>query len=756
VRIERASESEVRARVIGSEYYTVELSIKGDDFFVSCTCPYFYQDYCKHIWATMLAAESRGFLDGGGQLPSRLRMADEDSPDYEDDYYDEEDDEEEEVEEQRTNPIAAARTQSPGQSAWKKYFSEVDRGMRPVSHFATEFWSPARQLFYIVDRQSTLQGGSLIIDMAFRERKLNGEWSKLRQKGLPSIHISTLPDPDRSILSLMTGAKMEYSGYQPIYNTVLTRYRLAHPVEQSLMPRICATGRCLLRLAPGDTEMTPLEWDDGPAWELWLEARRSRANNCYVITGSLRRNDDRLEMTSPSLLVSGGLAFIEDRVARLEDFGAFAWISLLRARGSLYVPADQRDQLLAELLALPALPRLDLARELQFKEKVALPTPLLKVYKPKSGWSRDLQAALSFDYDGEAVAADDKRRGIYRAGGRRFLLRDWPAEQRAREQLKHLGFKQSYSHYSSRSELEFSPNNLPRAVRVLVGEGWKVEAEGKLYRQPGEFRLAVSSGIDWFDLDGSFNFEGLQASLPQLLAALRRGDAAVELGDGTFGLLPEEWLKRYGALAGLGKAEGEQLRFTRTQVGLLDALLAQMPEATFDAAFRHARDELMRFKGIKPTNPPAGFTGKLRGYQKKDSDGSTSSINSGWAVASQTTWGRARQWPRLRCSNRAASYEREQANPRVDREPAERSGGAQRMMSLIAGSAPRFLWSRNRWSSTGSRSQRGSPRTCRCSITRAWRDSSRASTLKITTSSSQLTARCDATRSSSKTSTSTT
>src|SRR6185503_16431173 len=97
---------------------------------------------------------------------------------------------------------------------------------------------------------------------------------------------------------------------------------------------------------------------------------------------------------------------------------------------------------------------------------------------------------------------------------------------------------------------------------------------------------------------------------------VRRGDTAVRLGDGTFGLLPEEWLARYAPLAALGTLEGDHLRFRRTQVGLLDALLAAEPDSDVDAVFARARDELRRFDGVAAADPPEGFRGLLRGYQR--------------------------------------------------------------------------------------------------------------------------------------------
>jgi len=81
-------------------------------------------------------------------------------------------------------------------------------------------------------------------------------------------------------------------------------------------------------------------------------------------------------------------------------------------------------------------------------------------------------------------------------------------------------------------------------------------------------------------------------------------------------MVPEDWLKKYGLLAGLGTPQADHLRFRKSQVGLLDALLAAQPEATFDETFGRARDELRRFEGIEAVDPPVGFVGQLRAYQR--------------------------------------------------------------------------------------------------------------------------------------------
>jgi SNF2 family DNA or RNA helicase len=129
--------------------------------------------------------------------------------------------------------------------------------------------------------------------------------------------------------------------------------------------------------------------------------------------------------------------------------------------------------------------------------------------------------------------------------------------------------------------------------------------------------MEVKSGVDWFELDGSAVFGDARVSLPRLLRAIKQGETLVKLDDGTLGILPEEWMKKYGLLAGLGTVEDGHLRFMRPQAGLLDALLASEPSVTVDAIFARVRQELRDFTGVTAADAPAQFAGELRGYQRE-------------------------------------------------------------------------------------------------------------------------------------------
>src|SRR5579883_1014643 len=88
VRIRHGDASTVRASVRGTEPYQVELVREGSIVSASCTCRYFDDnfDICKHIWATLLAAQQFGYLQNGKGDPSRLMPDEEALDDYDDDY----------------------------------------------------------------------------------------------------------------------------------------------------------------------------------------------------------------------------------------------------------------------------------------------------------------------------------------------------------------------------------------------------------------------------------------------------------------------------------------------------------------------------------------------------------------------------------------------------------------------------------------------------------------------------------------------
>jgi superfamily II DNA or RNA helicase len=625
VRIRRGDDRSVEAAVQGTERYQVTLRRGPKALRVWCTCPYCdeFSEPCKHIWATILTADAWGYLrpPPGENDPRRVILT--------------EDAAEEDGWATPATPRLAStpralptyRPQPPRRPPpWEAALTRVRGELERQETQNRDSWPPNRQILYLIDLPGSLTGSGLVLEVAFRQRKRDGSWSKIRSQRIPANQAAHLPNPDdRHLLAMLAGAKEAstssyWGGYSSYYyaDTTPTRYRLTEAMFEPTVPELARTGRLRLRRSPADEDPPALAWDDGEPWELWLEVRPESSAREYVVAGSLRRAGERRDLEEPVLLIAGGLVFWPDRVARFNDFGAFAWVSLLRQNGPLVVPVKQKERLIEELNRLPRVPKLELPEELRFEEVAVPPRPRLRVRPPErvGSWVPDrLRGELSFEYDGTVVTERQAGRGVYQADRHRLLLRDRDAEAVAAARLAELGFRPAGS--NGDLGLELAPRNLPRVVQTLLAEGWHVEAEGKVYRPPGEFKMEVRSGIDWFELDGGVSFGDQTVPLPELLAALERGADSVKLGDGSYGMLPEEWLKKYAPLAGLGTKAGDKLKFKPTQVGLLDALLTSQPAITFDETFGKLRDELHGFEGVQPADPPKGFVGQLRPYQRE-------------------------------------------------------------------------------------------------------------------------------------------
>jgi superfamily II DNA or RNA helicase len=627
------------ANVRGSRLYEVRLSREGETLRATCTCPYFEDrgECCKHVWATVLTAAAAGRLaDAGGRLPRRLAAGEVDYGVFTDDEDDWDDDDPSddgyrysEASEVTPAPRGGAPAvprpiprREPPAPSWRSLLA------RPREQPYRGRPAPAvEDLLYAISVPAALAGEGLVVEVLQRKRTAQGADGKPQLAQLALAQIAHLPrSPDQQVLNLLAGispsAAFRSSWEAALqYEILPARCRIPEPVMGFLVPLLCATGRCRLRLAPQSLEEVSLAWQAGPPWELWLEVRRDEAARSYRVTGSLRRGEERMGLAEPVLMLRTGIVFTARDAAPLDHHGAFGWISMLRRQRELLVPEREGDELLEILLAGPDLPPLDLPEELRFTEVCETPRTRLRLWTPR-GAGRDgrgdwLRGELSFGYGEREVGSGAPGRGIYERQGGRFLVRDTAAEAAAAARLIALGFIPAAESEPGRPIWRLHPSRLAGAVRQLLAAGWAVEAGGRPYRAPGAASAGVSSGIDWFELRGEVAFGGETVQLTDLLASLRRRDAFVPLGDGSLGLLPEEWLERFAKIAQYGRPEGQGVRFSSVQAGLLDALLAAAPEVTCDAAFAAARRRVQSFAGIQPAAAPAGFRGELRGYQRE-------------------------------------------------------------------------------------------------------------------------------------------
>jgi len=689
-----AKPNEVVAKVRGTTKYRVRVRLRGAKLLASCTCPYFSPqgEPCKHLWATLLLADSRGFLQtapsfavrfipelprrsaatgnlpgaglepdphheplssmdldlgmnmGGERLPrvgarpSRLRNS-KDRP-------------------ARSRGIIGTPGGSEG--SWVAPGSTpgsvprdrrvVGRGRaRPIPGQAAARAKPInrnakRLLVYVLDVAATQSHNQVVIDLARRQRKPTGEWGPLRPWWYAprAAHVKYDPE-DRLLLALLdeahhgTSSHGAYTGGSAGNGTAPSTSSTAGPGraagdlrgirrfilrkdQAGLVERLAKTGRLRLRRTEGEDDPPTMRWDDGQPWRFYLDIRTEAGGKRWAWRGGLRRGDNRMDLAEPLVLLPGLLVLGVGRAARFDDLGVMSWILRLRYEKEITFVEPQQDLMLGRILAETRVPPLELIESIRLEEIVARPRPCLILRSPRQNWGMaadKLLGELEFDYDGAIIPAGRTTPLAVSTELGLVIRRDPRTESSADIKLFELGFREAKDPRLDPGTLELPAKRMGPVTKDLVLAGWRVEAEGKLIHPAGEFKLALSTGIDWFDLDGGIDYGGQSVNLPDLLAAARRGETMIELGDGSMGMLPEEWLKKYGMLADLGTAENGALRFNASQAGVLDALLANQPEIQVDAAFEKVRERLRQFEGVVALDSPPGFHGELRPYQRE-------------------------------------------------------------------------------------------------------------------------------------------
>ena len=499
-----------------------------------------------------------------------------------------------------------------------------------------------RLLVYVLDVAATQTHNQVVIDLARRQRKPTGEWGPLRPWWYAprAAHVKYDPE-DRLLLALLDEAHHGISSHAggSTNGTALTsspssshsparvasdlrgiRRFVLRKDQAGLVERLAKTGRLRLRRTEGEDDPPTMRWDDGQPWRFSLDIRTEMGGKRWAWRGGLRRGENRMDLAEPLVLLPGLLVLGVGRAARFDDLGVMPWILRLRYEKEITFVEPQQDLMLGRILAETRVPPTELVESMRLEEIVARPRPCLTLRSPRQNWglaADKLLGELEFDYDGAIIPAGRTTPLAVSTELGLVIRRDPRTESSADIKLFELGFREAKDPRLDPGTLELPAKRMGQVSKDLVQAGWRVEAEGKLIRPAGEFKLALSTGIDWFDLDGGIDYGGQSVSLPELLSAARRGETMIELGDGSMGMLPEEWLKKYGMLADLGTAENGSLRFNVSQAGVLDALLANQTEIQVDSAFEKVRENLRQFEGVVSLDSPPGFHGELRPYQRE-------------------------------------------------------------------------------------------------------------------------------------------
>ncbi|MGK5088310.1 DEAD/DEAH box helicase [Bdellovibrionota bacterium FG-2] len=604
--------------VRGTQMYVVRvdwgLAETRNEMLIHCSCPYYAGGLmCKHGWAVILTLDDQGVSSGiAGRQNLTLRHAQDAGV------------------QEKAKPQTLYQPQrepQPEQKIWLRQLRTLQKNITPASKPA----SGSRTAFYRLDLEETRSSGEVVIEFYQQETLQTGSPGAIKHLRVARNDIPLYAHAeDRELMSLLLphSSSPRGSGYYSAYDMPHPKGQVPAGLQEDLLRKMALTGR-LFPAFMTEKEAQPFRFDEGEAWRLLLQITKQKSGQkrYFDLSGFLVRGMDRLPLSEPMLCLRSGLIIFRDCIARLEAKHHFGWIMKLRDQGFGLIPESDGDELVEALCTYSQSPQIEWPTELQWRQEKLDGTPsVVFTSPPGTSVTRGVLADLRFTYSDKTVSV--KARGVDNAdtsgalldkANRRMILRIFEQEQDAFARLASLeGLSDAPAEHLGQNSFRAHSSQFPGVVKEILTWGWKVEAHGRVVRPPGKFKIKVSSGVDWFDLDAKVAYsQSTSLGLPALIAALERGESLIPLGDGTLGMLPVEWLKKYAPLASLGDAGAESYRFTKSQGALLGAWLSNEQGMVADPDFLQLMKDIAQLGELKPKAPTRFFQGELRSYQKE-------------------------------------------------------------------------------------------------------------------------------------------
>lgn len=599
------------ADVKGSDRYRVGVALdtRARQLDLDCDCP-FYEggEFCKHIWAVLLRAD-REFLSDI-QLPPGTGLTVIHQWDRD---LDTDDDEEERI----LNP--PARTQEWRAHLLRLKFSYAPPASRPLT--ATKVGARPYYVLQVGDRR---HGGGVGIEF----REMTEGKSKLKRVRYSTDDALTMSDPlDREIVSiLLLMAETNTRGYG---GYAVDGCRIDGDERAgTILWRLAETGRLIA--FPNSEKAPPIvltkDLNETP-WGLRLRIQ-TRSDGSYeprpLLTRRAPAGQQELSLQDPWFIFESGIMGSRAGVlSRLDQTAGFHWLGVSQDREFPKVPMADLPDFLKELSQTPNCPPLEFDEACGWRHEMPVPTPTLVLQAPDANSGRRISLQLYFEYAKERVLPDVSRadQGMFLSVNTSACTVESRNTEFEEETLSDLaGYKAVTIDRRGAGTLE--RDRFSDVVNDVLKKGWQVEASGKPLSIASDFNIGLTSGVDWFDLNGDIQFSDEIVTLPAILAAKESGALILKLKNGGYGLLPEAWLQKYAPLMRLGKRTAVGVSFGRAQGVLIAAWMGgagagDETEIKVDKSFTQLKQSLEALTVLKPLTPTKGaLRGTLRSYQK--------------------------------------------------------------------------------------------------------------------------------------------
>ncbi len=319
------------------------------------------------------------------------------------------------------------------------------------------------------------------------------------------------------------------------------------------------------------------------------------------------------------MYLSGDKAWI---IEKLEDAQTLA----LMPKGMLLIPHSNKLELIKNLLPV-LIERYDLELPASFTVNRVETDPGVQILL-KEYLDQYLMVVPQFRYEDETVDFERQPEDILitHPGGNMLLItRDADRETAFYESLRTL-------HPLFKNQRQNDFYYLP--FGEVMKNNWFIEMVNSMQEQnipvlgiqqlkkfryntnKPKWEMKAGSGIDWFELKIEVSFGDEVVPLKDIRKAILSKQNVVLLGDGTIGLLPEQWLNQYGMLLKMGDEQKDgTLQVSKLHFTLVDELYQQIDDEAILAELDSKKQKLGAINSILPVVQSKALKAMLRPYQ---------------------------------------------------------------------------------------------------------------------------------------------
>jgi non-specific serine/threonine protein kinase len=571
VKIKESDNLSVLATVHGTYPYVVKLSIDGNSFSSTCTCPYKY--VCKHAVAVALKViEDQSTI-------------------------------EEYKEEEATN--------------WRDYFEKLIAIQQVDSDFSDEVRWKLIYIIHITENYWNIKPVKVYM-------KKDGTYGRIQEPSYNELSAQNVFRTSGDLIAISYLERLQSQQSSVYFRGRLETSYLKFGLDAGQIFNLLRLSELHIKNEDGNIG-TRIRFGKEP-WKLRFKLLNDE--NGYHFQPFFQRNSEDLPIDhNTHILTVNPIWFYHDGKLYQCDFPlSYSYIkSFIDEKLKIGLSKDEYRSFISDYLAkLPIFPYVDFPPGIEVTELRDVTKSRLYIEEMDD----QLVVSLSSMYENiEIQFSQNNDQFLHYDNDTKQIIRvhrDMAAEQSNREKVLASGIIEDTPglfYATFEDSLDWLFDGLP----ALVKQGYEIMGEESLVRfrvkrARADFGVNISSETDWFDIELNLEFDGIPVSLEELKRALRSQKKYVKLRDGTIARLPEKLIEKFNYMVNFGKSDDNKIRFANHHMTFVDKLLLEADHKHLDTLSTEKLKKLDTFEKIKTYKIPENFKGSLREYQKAGYD----------------------------------------------------------------------------------------------------------------------------------------